>query len=173
MKSFQREHDSAELIIFEERQTYSVLMIAVIIITIVAVFAFTLIVEKDISLANAAISFVIIAIISLVLITQKTVTIVDSLGVSVRRRFQFYFRYGFGEITRAEAGSYKAARKEHGGYSLFAAGMFALHDTGVLVYLTSGKITFFSSKRADELAQAINAGLEKYEQKKYVRSEYQ
>lgn len=142
--------------------------IVMIVIVAAAMTAFTIF-QPDAELDPAS-SLLVVAVIVFCLaltLSQKTVTVVDERGVSVRRRFALNNRWPYGEIMRAEPKSYKTAQEECGGLTLIVSSMHMLHNDGVLLYLDHDKFTFISSKRAANLADAINTGRAAFEQRKY------
>lgn len=142
---------------------------SIILLTIVfAVTVFTVFLgSEEIGWPTKLSTAGIILLIFLALSTAQTVTTVDQHGVSLRRRFSFNYGWPFGTIDRAEIKSYREATDEHGRLALMLSGMHILHDDGVLMHLNSGKLAFISSKRANELVDAISTGLAVFERRKY------
>lgn len=154
---------------FEERQPMPFYVKFFTLAAILAVLFYMLLSEQIGTDLSSLFSITFIITLTIVfLFLSTTITIVDDRGLTLRRRLSFHYTLFYDEIIRAEPKSYKQAASEFGRFALFADLMNYIHDKGVLLYLIDGKYSFASSKRADELAKAINEGREQFEHQKYV-----
>jgi len=155
-------------ILFKERQGAPVYIVGAVIFVFIAIAVFTAIEsDKALSLISAFIFGGLMIIVLALVLAPKTVTTVNETDVWVHRRFSFHYGWLFEEVIRAEVMSYKAATEQHGRFSLMLSAMHLLHDAGVLIHLKDGKLTFISSKRSNELEEAINLGRENFERRQY------
>lgn len=156
-------------VLFEEKQNQPLYMRLGIPLVMLAVTAWVHFSDPSSDIWITVSVAPILLLIAVVITTPKLVTEVDSNSVSIRKRFVIFVEIPFQNINKAEEASYKDAISNYGQFSLFASAAYLyLGDQGVLINHNEGKLTFVSSKRAEELVAAIQDGRQKYEQSKYV-----
>ena len=156
-------------VLFEEKQNQPLYMRLGIPSIILAVAAWVHISDPSSDIWTSIFVAIMGLIIAIAITTPMLITKVDSKSVSIRKRFVIFVEVPFQDINKAEEASYKDAISNYGQFSLFAsAAYFYLGDQGVLISHNEDKLTFVSSRRANELVAAIHNGQQQYEQSKYV-----